>query len=85
MPLSVFNKKCVYANNACSEINKSCLELYIEPSVTEEIRESAPISDDNNKECKIRSDGLGSKKLRRKLKKIRIIKVNLDMGRENQY
>ena len=68
MSLSTFNKKCVYANNACSEINKSCLELYIEPSVTEEICESAPTSDDNSKVCKIRSDGLGCEEIEKEIK-----------------
>ena len=55
-------KKCVYDNSACSEINRSCLELNLVP-VTEEICAAAPTSDSNTKVCALKSDGSGCEEI----------------------
>lgn len=48
---SSIEKKCSFSNSACSEVNKSCLELSSQYSVTDEICSAASTSDPNNKVC----------------------------------
>ena len=63
LQLSSVGKKCIYSNSACAEINKSCLELYYESSVTEEICSAAPTTDPNTKICSVKIDGFGCEEI----------------------
>ena len=56
--LSSLAKKCTYDNSACSEVNKSCLELKGQSGVTEEICSAASTSN-SNKVCIINESGAG--------------------------
>ena len=56
--LSSLAKKCTYDNSACSEVNKSCLELKEQSGVTEEICLAASTSN-SNKVCIINESGAG--------------------------
>ena len=51
-------KKCAYSNSACSEVNKSCLEI-TSSSATEEMCSAAPTSDSNKKTCAKKTEGSG--------------------------
>jgi hypothetical protein len=50
--------KCSYKNSACSEVQKTCLELSNEPDADEEICESSPTSA-YNKYCSLKADKSG--------------------------
>jgi hypothetical protein len=58
-PISLsIDYKCSYKNSACSEVQKTCLELSNEPDADEEICESSPTSA-YNKYCSLKADKSG--------------------------
>ena len=58
-----FEKTCSFSEGVCSEVNKSCLELAQETSVTESICSNAPTSNSNNKQCVINDMKTGCKEV----------------------
>ena len=58
-PISLsIDYKCAYSNSACSEVQKTCLELSNEPDADEDICESSPTSA-YNKYCSLKADKSG--------------------------
>ena len=52
-------KKCSFSNSVCSEVSKSCLELSLLYSATNDICSSAPTSNPSNKVCVKKEEGIG--------------------------
>ena len=60
-----FYSKCEFSDSACNQVNKTCLELEAETSVTSDVCSLATTSG-SNKECKLKEDNTGCEEKEKK-------------------